>query len=453
MELPSYFAKYLQKIQPTRASRERAIQLHKTLRTRLGQSNDALFSSWFSGSFLYGSYIRNTAIQPIKDVDICILLEIDIENYTPEQVVRRLKDVLQNLGYKGKTAYQRRSVRIDMSSTTIDAVPVVPIDDEEEKLHIPDRKQKEWIFTYPKAHMKAATRINKECAGRYIPLVKIVKAWYRYQAKQKRNIERPKPKGFTLEALVATYQDPDSPSYAEAFTNFLQNLMDTCGPLLKKGVFPQVPNPGLPKEYLKLTFETDEVALFREIVEESLELSKQALEAKTIGESSTIWRKVFGSDFPEAPSSVKSLHLSEVLTEAEEDAFDPLMEAEISEIDLPNLPDLTDTVRIVAKLSKQKGGELTRKHLSGGQPVPKYTWIRFSVVNTTVSPPYDIKWTVENHGKEAREASDLGHYQMSSWQEPHKWEQTGYRGSHYMICEIIKSNTIVARTKHVVSIK
>ena len=55
MELPSYFQKYLREIQPTKANRERAIQLHKTLRKRLDNADDEVFSSWFSGSFLYGS--------------------------------------------------------------------------------------------------------------------------------------------------------------------------------------------------------------------------------------------------------------------------------------------------------------------------------------------------------------------------------------------------------------
>lgn len=90
MELPSYFLKYLREIQPSRASRERASQLHRTLSERLGNTGDKTFDEWFSDSFLYGSYIRNTAIHPIKDVDVCILLDIDIEKYTPEMVVRRV---------------------------------------------------------------------------------------------------------------------------------------------------------------------------------------------------------------------------------------------------------------------------------------------------------------------------------------------------------------------------
>lgn len=453
MELPSYFAKYLQKIQPSRASRERAIQLHTTLRNRLANSKDEIFTSWFSGSFLYGSYIRNTAIQPIKDVDVCLLLDMEIEDYTPEQVVRRLKKVLEELGYKDKTAYQRRSIRIDMSGTTMDVVPVVPIDSEDEVLHIPDRTLKDWIYTHPKAHIESATRINKECGGRYIPLVKIVKAWYRYQAKEKREIERPKPKGFTLEALVSNYQDPDAPTYAEAFVNFLQNLLDDCGHVLKLGMFPQICDPGLPNEYLKVTFESDEAILFLDIIEASLSIAKQALGAGTYGESATLWREVFGSRFPDAPTTSKSLRATEMMEEDEESIFNPLIEAEISEIDLPDLPEPTKKLKLRAELFPNKMGKSYRQYRTGSGKITRGTWIRFSVVDTTVPPPYDIKWTVENHGKEAHEAEDLGHWSTTNSEEPYQWEHTAYRGTHYMTCEVIKSGIVVARTKHTVNVK
>ena len=68
MEIPSYFHRYLKEIQPHLASRTRAKQLHKTLRERL--EKDGSFQDWHVDSFLYGSYIRNTALNPIKDVDV-----------------------------------------------------------------------------------------------------------------------------------------------------------------------------------------------------------------------------------------------------------------------------------------------------------------------------------------------------------------------------------------------
>lgn len=450
MEVPSYFIKYLRAIQPSRASRERAIQLHKTLRGRLDTTGDPKFDEWFSSSFLYGSYVRNTAIQPIKDVDVCLLLDVDIKAYTPETVVRRLKTTLEKLGYEDKTAYQRRSVRIDMSGTTLDAVPVVSAPDGDAILFIPDRKLKEWILTHPKAHIEVATQINKECGGRYIPLVKIVKAWFRYQAKEVRKIERPKPKGFTLEVLVANYQDPDAPTYAEAFVKFLENLLNDCGTELRRGSFPSIPDPGLPDGILKVTVEPDEAKLFAQIIEESLGLAKKAIAAETYGESASLWREVFGSDFPNAPVVVKTMRVNEMV-EDDESIFDPLIEAEISEIDLPPLPQPCLTLK--AGVAEREGGRILYNYPSASHAVGKGRWIQFSIASTSIIPPYVIKWTVENHGKEAQRARDMGHSGETTSRDPYKWEHTRYRGSHHMICEIIQSGAVVARAKHTVTIK
>lgn len=453
MELPSYFTKYLKKIQPTRSSRERAAQLHSTLRSRLLEADDDVFKAWYENSFLYGSYARNTAINPIKDVDVCLVLNIDIAEYTPQQVIGRLKRVLEALGYEDKTAYQRRSIRIDMSGTTMDAVPVVPIQDVDDILNIPDRVLKSWIDTHPKAHIEAARKTNKESGGRYIPLVKIVKAWYRYQAKEKREIDRPKPKGFMLEVLVAKYQDSDAPTYAEAFVSFLENFMADCGSQLRQGLFPDIPDPGIAGESIKATFEPYEAQLFAEIVDESLATAKQAIAAETRGESATLWRKVFGDRFPDAPTAAKGIRSIEEVVEDPEDIVDPVTESEISDIDLPDIPTPTEKITLKAELAIDEKRKIYQQYPSASRAIPKHISVKFTVSNIQIEPPYHIRWTVENHGKEARQADQMSHMVTKTWVEPTHWESTLYRGSHYLTCEIIKNGVVVARTKHVVNIK
>jgi hypothetical protein len=453
MELPSYFTRFLQEIQPKRYSRELAIQLHTTLRKRLStEVEDDTFSNWFNDSFLYGSYIRNTALQPIKDVDVCLILDLSTEEYSPEMVVRRLKSVLEQLGYEDKTAYQRRSVRIDMSKTTLDAVPVVAVNGKEEALLVPDRKLKEWISTHPKAHIEAATQLNKKCGGRYIPFVKIVKSWFKFQAAQKRKIERPQPKGFTLEAMVAQYQDPDAPTYAEAFIHFLRNILNSCGDELRQGEFPQVRDPGLPNEFIKLTLDSDEVGTFLEIIEESLEIAELAINAKTIGESADLWRQVFGPKFPEAPSAMKSMTIDDV----EDDTLhlvDPILELEVTEVDLP-LKVYPENVTIKAQLAPTKDNSKLKRYLpSGARAAPKNWYIKFTIERTSVLPPFDIRWTVENHGKEAIEAGDITHSNMTTFDQRYRWEHTQYRGAHFMICEIIKDGVIVAQVRYTVNVR
>jgi len=450
-DIPSYFQRYLKNIQPSRSSRELAMQLHRTLRERLAA--DGGFQDWYVETFLYGSYRRNTAIKQIKDVDVCVVLDIDPDDYEPAAIIDQLRRVLERNKYEAKTALQRRSIRIDMSATTLDVVPVVEAGDG--SYLIPDRVLKEWVSTHPKKHLETATTLNKDGNQRYIPFVKIVKAWYRYQQS---GVERPKPKGFTLEALVAQYQDADAPSYGEAFVNFLSNLDSACGASFEQGTFPVVNDPGVPGGTLHLTFTADEVKKFGKVVRSSHEQAQAALAAEGTTASASAWNILFGNNFPTEPAT-KSATASQAVNEEYES--DDEMSKEIEEIDLPEAqaPALLlqsrtrvyGKLKLIARLAKTREGVTHRVYPSGGWPLDKNLWIEFSIAETSVPQPYKIRWTVENHGKEARDAGQMGH--TLDDEAPTTRRSTAYRGSHRMICELYDGAGILARTKYTVNIK
>ena len=449
-EIPSYFQRYLKNIQPSRSSRELAMQLHRTLRERLAADKD--FQDWYAETFLYGSYRRNTAIKQIKDVDLCVVLDIEPNDHDPTAVIARLRRVLERNGYTAKTALQRRSIRIDMSSTTLDVVPVVEAEDG--SYLIPDRVLKEWVPTHPKKHLESATTLNKDGNQRYVPFVKIVKAWYRYQ---RLGTERPKPKGFTVEALVAQYQDADAPSYGEAFVNFLSNLDNACGSSLAKGTLPDVADPGVVGATLHLTFTTDEVKQFGKVVKASLEQARTALAAEGVTDSAVSWNVLFGSDFATTPAT-KAFFKGQAV--AEEYEVEDEVSKEIEEIDLlisapAPLVQAKDTslglLRMKARLARQQNGETFMPYPSNGWPLDKDLWVEFSIAETSVRAPYQIRWIVENHGKEAKDAGQLGHT-CDDAQET-TWRSTAYRGSHRMICELHRSDLVLARAKYIVNVK
>ncbi len=443
MEIPSYFRRYLKEIQPTRASRERAIQLHMTLTDRLAA--DVPFQDWYGGTFLYGSYRRNTAVQPIKDVDVCVLLKIDRNAHKPEAVVNRLRRVLERNGYEDKTKLQRRSVRIDMSGTTLDVVPVVLDGDGDEPLWIPDRPLKEWVKTHPKGHIAEATRLNKEGGGRYIPFVKIVKAWYRYQLDDLRGVVRPKPKGFTLEALVAHYQDADAPSYAEAFVNFLANLDDDRSAALARGTFPDVPDPGFPGKNVKVRFEPEEAKLFGAVIKEALKDARAALATEGIKASAEAWNAIFGPRFQTVPATTSE---KEARQAAEQDEGDEALDEEIVEVELPPVRQLGQ-LKIQAHLSARGSSSFVERYPSGGRSLPKGMQLRFSILRTNVPQPYEVRWIVTNHGREARDTGDITHIATGATQV----EGTKYRGLHHMTCELRRGGILLAQARHVVNIR
>jgi len=440
VKVSSYFNRYLRAIQPSRSSRERAIQLHTTLVRRLHGHTE--FDKVFDSSFLYGSYRRNTALNPIKDVDACIIMNIDYQKYTPKRIVNYLRDTLEGMEYKDKTAHQQRSIRIDMSGTTLDVIPVVIEDDIDKPLRIPDQKLGKWIFTHPKGHMAEATRLNALSGDRFIPLVKIVKNWYRYQC---RDEKRPKPKGFTLEALVAQYQDAAAPSYAEAFVDFLSNYWNAAKKDLQKGVFPAVNDPGRPGEILTVTFSTEEAKAFGVIVESSLNAAKTALALDgDIRDSAVAWREILGPKFPTGPARIVKSIAESTFSEIDDEPMENVME-----IDLPQATGLAPlTLRI--EVAESRDGRVIHGYESDGNPLQKGRWLLFTVVNAPVAQPFEVSWTVTNHGTEAILAKNLTH--TSSGSSTTHWESTLYRGSHWMTCEIKKSGIVVARERVFINI-
>jgi hypothetical protein len=357
---------------------------------------------------------------------------------------------LERNGYEAKTALQRRSVRIDLSGTTLDVVPVVTQGADDRPLWIPDRPLAKWVTTHPKGHLSATSSLNADTNERYVPFVKIVKAWYRYQACTLGGQERPKPKGFTLEALVARHQDGDAPTYAEAFVNFLDNLWTACGSDLQQGVFPSVPDFGMAGKTIALTVSSKEAKDFGKIVHDSLEAAKKALATEGVAASAAAWAEIFGPRFPTAAAGKKSFTAAAkaVVEDDDEDEAEgeDALDEEIAKVDLPAAPTL-GTLVILAELAAQENGLRKGRYPSGGRALPKGWWLRFSIAQTSVAAPYEVRWLVENHGHEAQRAGDLRHTRTGAV----AWEHTAYRGSHAMTCELHRDGRVLARARHSVN--
>lgn len=128
------------------------------------------------------------------------------------------------------------------------------------------------------------------------------------------------------------------------------------------------------------------------------------------------------------------------------------------------------TPRILEQKSTNNGFELTLSaslHISqngfklhsnvpnGAMKIPKKMWLKFNA-NTTVRPPFNVRWIVVNEGDEAEAAEDLRHEKFEAGVmnsiAPH-WESTKYKGRHKLICQIEKSGKVVITKEFVVKIK
>lgn len=323
-KLESQFKDFLSNIEPGSKAIMYAQKAHEPLRDYL--SKDKEFGEYFVASFLYGSYRRRTAVGNIKDVDIVILTSFS-EKDKPNDVLKKLKSALARYYNDPENPeYQRRSIRINDplpdsdTEMTLDVIPAIIITDDETPLKVPDREVGAWVWTHPKGHIKHTSDLNKDDVsdGRFVPLVKIVKWWWKHQCEVNQpDIERPKPKGFWLECMVGENFDSTKKDYASHFVALLQKVYDKYKD--EDGV-PELYDPGLKNEKIKTGMTNNEFSKFIKILKSSLDLAIDALNTEGDAESSEKWQEVFGQKFP---SVKKLLYASVVKKDAPETITTP----------------------------------------------------------------------------------------------------------------------------------
>jgi len=133
-------------------------------------------------TYLTGSYKRDTAVRPLEDVDIVVLIDPthwDIPWYASKPDPTAL---LQSFGRAVRTRYptsgvhlQRRSVGLKLTHLDLDVVPA--IDQGNDMLLIPDRIDRTWIRSGPKRHTDLGATLNTKRGMKLKPLVKLLKQW------------------------------------------------------------------------------------------------------------------------------------------------------------------------------------------------------------------------------------------------------------------------------------
>lgn len=320
MKLPSYFKEFLGEIEPSPSYKEDQQTGHKTLRKRLAEDDD--FKAIHVNTFLQGSYKRNTAIHPGKDVDIVVVTSLDPDRTTPTDANALLGKVLRKY-YPGKVTQQNRSLCVSLSYVTMDVVIAASrhltqkawlfeavrkaesLDAtdgwSEHPLLIPDRDLGTWVETHPKAQLKWTTELNAACDGYFVPLVKMFKWW------RQETYEKPKyPKGYVLERLAGECVDTTKRDHAEGFVQLLEGIHAKYSMYATVGVVPRLPDPGVPAHNVAHRLSVDDFKTFMAKVEEALPTARAALDEKDIQKSSDLWRKLFGEKFPAASASAKA---------------------------------------------------------------------------------------------------------------------------------------------------
>ncbi|NRD53377.1 nucleotidyltransferase [Corallococcus exiguus] len=143
-------------------------------------------------TFLSGSYGRNTAIRPLHDIDIFVVLR-DISLAAPgtgkpladsqHELLLQVQGVLrEKWENKAPPRIQRRSIKIEFSGTGLDfdVVPAFKLTGRDAFL-IPERGTDRWIQTNPRLHAERCREADRVAGHMLNPLIKTVKKWNRQQ--------------------------------------------------------------------------------------------------------------------------------------------------------------------------------------------------------------------------------------------------------------------------------
>ena len=127
--LHTQFSQALSNIEISDAKRRCAVAAHTEIQGTL--ASDKALRDWGINTRLIGSYSRQTAIHPGKDVDVFARLEGLDTSANPEAVYQQVWDVLR-ARYGSRATPQARSVKVEFPSGTgadasfaVDAVPAV----------------------------------------------------------------------------------------------------------------------------------------------------------------------------------------------------------------------------------------------------------------------------------------------------------------------------------------
>lgn len=200
------------------SKRARAIKAHEDVRDVLAR-NETL-KSWGVQTILIGSYGRETAIYPGKDVDVFVRLPDGPDD--PEVVFQAVKKPLAE-EYGDRLEEHRRSLMITFGDDfSVDVVPAIPT---AEHWQIPEADENgertRWEETDPEELTELTHRRNDhpivDGDGAYVPTAKLIRQIRRH------HLGKAKPGGFyfELEAYAAFEAGVSGGSRAEILASTL----------------------------------------------------------------------------------------------------------------------------------------------------------------------------------------------------------------------------------------
>ena len=433
MAKQSDFNTFLSNIEPSTTTVAYISSIQTNLRSFLKNHKD--YKDVHVDTFLSGSYAKHTSIRPAagdkkRDVDIIVVTSYSSSKDSSE-VLEELKDVLIQKNEYSTATIQRHSVSIEMGSVSVDVVPVIADDDDDQLYYVGNYDTGDWTVTDPKGHKTWSTDVNKEHNSEYKPLVKIFKWWRRVNCPEGTKY----PKGITLEKIIADNLGDSSLRTEDFLIGTMQNIISAY----KEDYSDQGKNPVIDDPSEKLSgndllsgYSTDDFSAFIDKLDEHASLLNDE------GTTNATWRKILGTQFPNGSQETNAFTSSNLL-----------MCVNAPHRQRPRWPMQRGGAAFIAAHITTSAG-VSIEYTNNGTPLEKNCSLHFRAI-TGIKPPYTVKWQIVNTGYEARTADCLrGDFEDSDEGPNGKRESTYYSGSHSVQCFIIKRGICVAKSSEFV---
>lgn len=190
---------------------------------------DHVSTRWdITSAFLTGSYDRHTKTKKLKDVDIFVVVDPDGEQAgLRDQGPIAARDALQPVldeKYPGKVDVDGPACVIGFGNDEeILSFEVVPAFERTGGGYlIADGTSGRWMATDPTRHADATTAKNKECDGKWVPFIKMIKGI-------NREAGEPVEPSFLLEVMALDIVRPPFGRYQDEIVAFLASAADQIG--------------------------------------------------------------------------------------------------------------------------------------------------------------------------------------------------------------------------------
>jgi hypothetical protein len=440
MKLTGYFESFL----------EEEVNLNKTRIALLDQRVSSITSflklnNTFKENYLdiipQGSYAHKTIIRPVREsneFDADLLLELtEFKEWEPEKYVEEVYKAFRgNTVYRDMVSRKTRCVVVNYAGDF--HIDVVPYLERHGEKFVTNRHENNFELTDPESYNAWLDEKNRIANTNLVKVIRLIK--YLRNFKTTFSI-----KSILLNILLGQQVNDaallEDPTYYQDLPTTLRSVMNKLKAYVEQYAFlPTIEDPSGTGENFSNRWNQEGYSNFRKWMIYYAEKIEEAYVDEELSSSLKKWQSIFGDAF-KAPQlkPANSLPLAYNNTEQK-----------LSDVGITLALNPSYRIRLKARAMPRDGfREFTLS--KQGNRIGIGRTIRFTISFCNVPEPYQIYWKVLNRGEEAK-IRDRIRGQIVRGNDI-LTEPTGFKGSHYVDCFIVKDGICVAKDKQFVNIK